>query len=1281
MKKKTNRLLSILLTLVMLLGMLPTTAVAAEIPIPVTTEGNTYSLFTEENLEGQFGTTFLYVVKSGDRYYTPAHPGSIGDFDEKDSVAAVDITAYWDEDTNTFSGIPNSANVGVMQYQSYTLPEYGTSALFLDGNVMFSLSVPFEEDGETWFDGGIRYYDREQTYSYSRALWEATGDGSGYFYDRYTDWYDTKETVYGVLALKNGDCFALRNCSEAFAKEETIDVNGYLYAAPCGHAAPEHSVYVAPTCMDKGCKEYWYCVYCDTYFKEATCTNAYDCKPILPALDHNYGDTACANCGNPVPVYTKITSYEQFKTVDPNASFIAVAEIADGNGGTDYYVLKKEISAPDADIDENGSPDILQVDENGNDVADILEVDADGDGVADAMAYDGFYSSEPDGVLDDEEIWEYLFALENEYTDGYIPSLHTIGAIPVTPAQDGTISVKNLGALEWVMERRFSDAELEDQYYGGGATVKDYENDFLFRIPNFWIRPVVTISNNYYQQPYEQGDSKWWGVLFGKDAKELNDLFFTESYPADAAVLYTESFGSLNTEGQIEHALRFLVNGEKKNFIMTSDSFWEELEGTQHPVYLYCSDAGDEVHEHIFGDWTSISDEIHKRTCTVDGCSEYELASHTPGAECTPDPENYELGHWVTCTECGGQFHEYHTREEAGRYYPNYWRDTGNGIHHVVNCTKCLGPVEYAEHDWSDWYNGNKEIDGEWVRGHYRRCEDFPCEAIEWQAECIYDEGVVTTAPTCLETGVMTYTCMADPPCELDTKTYTEEIPALDHDWGEWLPMDGDPTREQRVCKRDPNHTEEREVIVHEHVWSDWTPDGDENHKRTCSAEGCTVKTETEEHTWGDWVITTQPTCVAEGVRTATCASCNATKTMAIPAVAENHNFSGWESISDTQHSRSCQNNGCNATETADHDLKSEVINWETCEYEGQGRDYCETCGYEKFTTRPALNHDWGDWTVTKQPALGIAGEEQRVCRLDENHVHLRSIDPLYCHHTCAACGGCSDNACPSGARKCDCNQPEILPYKPLDDNAISFTPNFDIPEGQTVSIVATEITLPSAADNAASQPAASVNPYEKFILNNAEGMKVETVFEIKPVVDQTGEECEIPTGKTATVKLYVGEDNARAIDQGEMFLVHITESGTVTYGKTIGNAAIDVKKDDGGNYTGEVEFTTDGFSPFVLVSLPGELEINFNAKGATGSCTVSVGANQAYNCSLYIAVYDAKHKMLAVRTFNNVNLGANPQYTLSFTGTASYVKAFMLELDGSLIPRCAAETDGNLSN
>ena len=312
-------------------------------------------------------------------------------------------------------------------------------------------------------------------------------------------------------------------------------------------------------------------------------------------------------------------------------------------------------------------------------------------------------------------------------------------------------------------------------------------NDFTFRIPNFWIRPVVTIDNNFYQQPYEQGDSKWWGVLFGKDGKELNSYLYEpiygEDYPDDAVILYTESFHNLNSDGQLEHALRFLVNGEKKNFIMTSDSFWEELEGTQYPIYLYCSDAGEEYHEHIWGPWTKMNEENHKRVCTVDGCTAFDIGSHNKDENrgCTPDTEDYELGHWVSCTDCGGEYHEYHTREEAGRYYPNYWRDTGDGVHHVVYCTECGGPVEYAEHRWSDWYRGSKQIDGEWVMGHYRNCENWPCEAQIWQAECIYDEGTVTKEPTCTENGIKEYVCTADD-CACDTKYHTEEIPAMGHE-------------------------------------------------------------------------------------------------------------------------------------------------------------------------------------------------------------------------------------------------------------------------------------------------------------------------------------------------------------------------------------------------------------------------------------------------------------------------------------------------------------------
>ena len=156
-----KRFLALLLSVGMVLGMMPLTAFAYYDgdSLEVCTEGKTYSLFTEDNLEGQNGTTFLYVVKSGDRYYTLGNP-RYTTYKEVDSVYAVDITEYYDAQNNTFSGIPDSANVGAMQYQMNS-----GSYMYVDGDRLFALSIPFESEGNTWFEGGIRYYEPDQTYS------------------------------------------------------------------------------------------------------------------------------------------------------------------------------------------------------------------------------------------------------------------------------------------------------------------------------------------------------------------------------------------------------------------------------------------------------------------------------------------------------------------------------------------------------------------------------------------------------------------------------------------------------------------------------------------------------------------------------------------------------------------------------------------------------------------------------------------------------------------------------------------------------------------------------------------------------------------------------------------------------------------------------------------------------------------------------------------------------------------------------------------------------------
>ena len=121
---KMKKILAVLLSVVIALGMMPMSVFAysedyfydEEPSIDVKTDGKVYSIYTEDYLDEKNGMTFLYVVKRDDRYYTPGNP-CYTEFKEVDSVFAVDITEYYDAQTNTFSGISNNVNVGVMQYQ------------------------------------------------------------------------------------------------------------------------------------------------------------------------------------------------------------------------------------------------------------------------------------------------------------------------------------------------------------------------------------------------------------------------------------------------------------------------------------------------------------------------------------------------------------------------------------------------------------------------------------------------------------------------------------------------------------------------------------------------------------------------------------------------------------------------------------------------------------------------------------------------------------------------------------------------------------------------------------------------------------------------------------------------------------------------------------------------------------------------------------------------------------------------------------------------------------
>ena len=123
-----------------------------------------------------------------------------------------------------------------------------------------------------------------------------------------------------------------------------------------------------------------------------------------------------------------------------------------------------------------------------------------------------------------------------------------------------------------------------------------------------------------------------------------------------------------------------------------------------------------DTHEHSYGEWVSVDEENHIRTCE---CGEEEIASHEMDeeGEVVKEPTHFESGERVyKCKYC-----DYSISEE----------------------------IEATDvHEFGKW----KYID---VETHSRTCDCGEVETVEHS----WDDGVVTTKPTLTATGIKTFTC------------------------------------------------------------------------------------------------------------------------------------------------------------------------------------------------------------------------------------------------------------------------------------------------------------------------------------------------------------------------------------------------------------------------------------------------------------------------------------------------------------------------------------------
>ena len=183
-----------------------------------------------------------------------------------------------------------------------------------------------------------------------------------------------------------------------------------------------------------------------------------------------------------------------------------------------------------------------------------------------------------------------------------------------------------------------------------------------------------------------------------------------------------------------------------------------------------------------------------------------------------------------------------------------------------------------------------------------------------------WDDGKITTPPTCTKTGVKQYTCT------ICSETKTEEIAALGHDYS-----------------------------------SDWTIDtaaacetvGSKSHHCTrCDSKIDVTEIPASGHSWNDGAITTEPTCTDEGVKTFTCNACGKTRTEAVAALGHNYS-SDW------------------TIDTA-----------AACETVGSKSHHCTRCDSKKDVTEiPASGkHTWNNGIITKPATIAEEGVKTYTC-------------------------------------------------------------------------------------------------------------------------------------------------------------------------------------------------------------------------------------------------------------------------------------------------------------
>lgn len=230
----------------------------------------------------------------------------------------------------------------------------------------------------------------------------------------------------------------------------------------------------------------------------------------------------------------------------------------------------------------------------------------------------------------------------------------------------------------------------------------------------------------------------------------------------------------------------------------------------------------------------------------------------------------------------------------------------------------------------------------------------------------------------------------------------------LGHDWNADYTTDVKPTctkpgSKSIHCSRCDAIKDVTEIEPTGHSFGEWTVSKDSTcvaggqKTRKCEICGYTEYEDTDidpdAHDWEeDYTIDKEPTCTTEGSESIHCSRCDATKDSTVIPVTD-HTYGEWEVVTPS----TCTENGvkkhacihCGFEQT---EIIEPAHEWEdsrtvdiapSCTEQGEDSVHCRNCDERKDIKEISpKGHDWSEWKTLVEPTITSEGKEYRACNV-----------------------------------------------------------------------------------------------------------------------------------------------------------------------------------------------------------------------------------------------------------------------------------------------------------